>query len=90
MLLFWLLDFTYFKENCKMITTELSKQLVLDVDSNITQQINFIRKLHRAGNLTIFFMIKKAKETILDFSQELWVYCKLTTANPLWFKIISA
>ena len=88
MLLFCLLDFTYFKENCKMITTELSKQLVLDVDSDITQQINFIRKLHRAGNLIIFFMIKKA--TILDFSQELWVYCKLTIANSLWFKIISA
>ena len=37
MLLFCLLNFTYFKENCKMITTELSKQQVLDVDPNITQ-----------------------------------------------------
>ena len=33
------------------------------------QQINFTENLDQEGNAEIFFFIKEAKETILDFSQ---------------------
>ena len=35
------------------------------------QQINFTANLNRAGDPTMFFIIEEAKETILDFSQEI-------------------
>ena len=62
-----LLDYRYFKEHCKIIPMELSKQQALDVDPRAIQQINFIENLNRDGNTTMFFIIEEAKETILDF-----------------------
>ena len=64
-----MLDYSYFKENYKMIALDLSKQQALDVDARGIQHINFTAYLHSAGNTTIFFIIEKAKETVLDFSQ---------------------
>ena len=64
-----LLDYPYFKENYKMIATDLSKQQVLDVDHRAIQQTHFTATLDRAGNTTMFFIIEEAKETVLDFSQ---------------------
>ena len=43
-----LLDYSYFKENQKMIAIDLSKQQVLDVDPRAIQQINFTANLDRA------------------------------------------
>ena len=63
------LDYSYFKDNYKMIATDLSKQQALDADPRAIQQINFKANLDRAGNTTMFFIIEKAKETVLDFSQ---------------------
>ena len=40
-----LLDYSYFKENYKMIAIDLSKQQVFDVDSRAIQQINFTANL---------------------------------------------
>ena len=65
----YLLDYAYFKENYKMIATDLSKQQALDDDPRAIQQINFTANLDRAGNTTIFFIIEEAKETIFQFSQ---------------------
>ena len=64
-----LLDYPYFKENYKVIAIDLSRQNELDADPRAIQQINFTANLDRAGNTTIFFIIKEAKETIFDFSQ---------------------
>ena len=64
-----LLDYSYFKENYKMIATDLSKQQALDADPRTIQQIGFTANLERAGNTTIFFISEQAKETVLDFSQ---------------------
>ena len=64
-----LLDYPYFKENCKMIAIDLSKQQALDADPRKVQQINFTANLVRAGNTTIFFIIVQEKETIFEFSQ---------------------
>ena len=63
------LDYVYFKSYCKLIAIDLSKQQALDPDLKAIQQINFFGNLDRAGNITMLFIIKEAKETILDFSQ---------------------
>ena len=64
-----MLDYSYFKENHKMIAIDLSKQQVLDADPTAIQQINFTAYLDRAGNTTMFFIIEEAKETVFEFSQ---------------------
>ena len=63
-----LLDYSYFKENYKLIAIDLSKQQALDVDPRAIQQINFTTNLDRNGN-TAIFIIEKAKETVFEFSQ---------------------
>ena len=52
-----------------MIAIDLSKQQELDFDLRAIQQINFTANLDRAGNTAMFFIIEKAKKTIIDFSQ---------------------
>ena len=64
-----LLDYTYFNNCYEMIAIDLSRQEAFDGDSKAIQQINFTANLVRDGNTAIFFIIEKAKETILDFSQ---------------------
>ena len=64
-----LLDYSYFKDHYKMIAIDLSKQQALDADPRAIQQINFTANLDRLGNTTMSFIIEKAKETVLDFSQ---------------------
>ena len=64
-----LLDYPYFIEIYKMIAADLSKQQALDADPRAIQQINFTANLDTAGNTKVYFILKEAKETILDFSQ---------------------
>ena len=64
-----LLDYPYFKDSYKIIAIDLSKQQTLDSDPGAIEQINFTANLDRAGNTRIYFILKEAKETILDFSQ---------------------
>ena len=52
-----------------MIAIDLSKQKALNLERTAKQQINFTGSLERDGNTTMFFVIKEAKETILDFSE---------------------
>ena len=52
-----------------MIAIDLSKQQAPDADPRAIQQINFTANLNRAEQTTMFFIIKEAKEAILDFSQ---------------------
>ena len=64
-----LLDYSYFKDCYKMIAIDLSKQQALDADLRAIQQINVTANLDRDGNAAMFFIIEKAKETVLNFSQ---------------------
>ena len=64
-----LLDYSYFNNYYKIISIDLSKQQVFDADPRAIQQINFMEKLDRAGNTTMFLIIEEAKGTVLDFSQ---------------------
>ena len=52
-----------------MIAIDLSKQQALDADPRAIQRINFTANLRRDGNTRFYFILKEAKETILDFSQ---------------------
>ena len=52
-----------------MIMIDLSKQQALDADPKAVQQINFTGNLERDDGAIMFYIIEKAKETILDFSQ---------------------
>ena len=60
-----LLDFAYFKENYKLIATDLSKQTKL----KDPQRINFIGKLDKDNGATMFFITKKPEKTTFSFSQ---------------------
>ena len=60
-----LLDFSYFKENCKLIAIDLSKQTKL----KDPQQINFIEKIDKGNGATMFFIIEKSDKTTFNFSQ---------------------
>ena len=53
-------DYLFRKKYCKLIATDLSKQLKLDVDSKAIQQINFTGIIERDGNTQIFFIIEEA------------------------------
>ena len=60
-----LLDSSYFKENDKLIATDLSKQVKL----KDPQQINFIGKFDKDNGATMFFIIEKSEKTTFNFSQ---------------------
>ena len=64
-----LLDYVYFKNYCKMIVIDLSKQQALDADHKPIQQINFTENLDRAGNIRFYFILEEAEETVFEFSQ---------------------
>ena len=65
----YLLDYSYFKENYKMIAIDLRKQRELDTDPRAIQQINFTTNLDRDEGATMFFIFEQVKETVLNFSQ---------------------
>ena len=61
-----LLDFDYYKENYRLIATDLTKQTKLK-DS---QQINFTGKIKGQNNgVTMFFIIEKSEEATFEFLQ---------------------
>ena len=62
-----LLNYPYVKEYYEMIAIDLSKQQALDAEKKAIKQNNFLVKINRAGNATMFFIIHEVKETILDF-----------------------
>ena len=58
-----LIDFTYFKENYRLIATDLSKQTKL----KDRQQINFIGKLDKDNRATISLLLENQKKLLLIF-----------------------
>ena len=67
-----LLGYLYFKENYRLITTELSKQPTLDSDPN-AKQVNLTGNLDQARNTTMFSLSKTFH---------------LTFANLFWFDVV--
>ena len=60
-----LLDYNYFKKHYKFVAVDLSKQKELDADPRAIQQIEF--KYMLGTNSTIYWVVEKSKETILEF-----------------------
>ena len=60
-----LLDYNYFDKHYKLVAVDLSKQKELDVDPRAIQQIEFKNMLRT--NSTIYWVLEKSKETILEF-----------------------
>ena len=61
-----LLDFSYHKENYKLIAIDLSKQTKI----KDPQQINFIVKIEVQDNgVKMFFIIERSEETTFEFLQ---------------------
>ena len=68
----FLLDYSYFEKNYRIIAVDLSKQKALDADSRAIQQIVFTGKIKAEANNTrviIFYVLQKSKGTILEFSK---------------------
>ena len=60
-----MLDHNYFKKNYKLVAADLSKQKELDADPRAIQQIELRYML--GTNSTIYWILEKSKETILEF-----------------------
>ena len=60
-----MLDYDYSKNYNMIIPIDLRKEQALNADLKAIQQIKFTGNLKQQA--TIFFIIEKAKETILDF-----------------------
>ena len=81
-----LLDYEYFSKHYKLIAIDLSKQTELET-SDLKQQINFIGRLKRNEEATMFFIIEYSEETDFEFSQNavtavcFWLRIKLETQN---------
>ena len=63
-----LLDYNYFKKHYKLVAVDLSKQKELDADPRAIQQIEF--KYMLGTDSTIYWLLKKSKETILEFYKQ--------------------
>ena len=60
-----LLEYNYFKKYYKLVAVDLSKQKELDADPRAIQQTEF--KYMLGTNSTIYWVLEKSKETILEF-----------------------
>ena len=60
------LDYVYFKDDFRLITADLSKQKALDADPKAIQQIIFTGQVDNEA-LTVFYILEKSKETMLEF-----------------------
>ena len=60
-----LLDYYYSKKHYKLVAVDLSKQKELDADPRAAQQIEF--KYMLEANSTIYWVLEKSEETILEF-----------------------
>ena len=62
-----LFDFNYFDKHYKLVAVDLSKQKELDAYPRAIQQIEF--KYMLRTNSTIYWVLEKSKETILEFDK---------------------
>ena len=64
-----------------MIAIDLSEQQALDADPRAIQQMGFIANLDKDENITVSFIIEEAKETVLDFPQEIVKVLKMQSVT---------
>ena len=68
-----LLDYAYFKDNCRLIAVDLSKREALDSDPEAIQQIVFQGVVGGVNNtkISLYTSLEKSKETVLLFEKNL-------------------
>ena len=74
-----LLDYAYFKDNCKLVAFGLSKQKALDADPKAIRQIVFQRVVGGDDDdddddgddtkIILYTILEQSKETMLEFSK---------------------
>ena len=66
-----LLDYSYFKNNYKLIAADLSKQKALDADPRATQQIVFLGIVggDDGTKIRLYTILEQSKETMLELSK---------------------
>ena len=66
-----LLDYTYFKDNYKLIAVDLSKQKGLDADPRAIQQIAFQGVVggDAGTKIRLYTILEQSEETMLEFSK---------------------
>ena len=66
-----LLDYAYFKDNYKLIATDLSKQKALDADPRAIQQIVFKGVVGEddGTKIRLYTILEQLKETMLEFAK---------------------
>ena len=80
-----LLNYAYFKDNCRLIAVDLSKQKALDAHPRAIQQIVFQGVDGEADNtkIRLYTILEKSKETVLEFpkgtAKAFWKYKWLNT-----------
>ena len=59
----------YFKDNCRLIAVDLSKQKTLDADPRAMQQIVFqgVAGGNDGTKTRLYTFLKQSKETVLEF-----------------------
>ena len=62
------LDYTYFRDNYKMIAVDLSRQQALNADPRAIQQINVTAILDREADTRFYIILEESKETKLNFA----------------------
>ena len=65
-------DNPYLKENYRLVSIDVSKQLVLDADARVIQHISFTGDLkldNDDGKPLMFFVLEEVKNVIYDFLQ---------------------
>ena len=64
------MGYEYFKDNCKLIAVDLSKQKALDADLTAIQKIVFERVVRGAYDtkIRLYTVLEQFKEAILEFS----------------------
>ena len=65
------MDYVYFKENCRLIAVDLSKQKALDADPRVIEQITSqgVAKGDAGTKIRLYTILELSKETMLEFSK---------------------
>ena len=65
------MDYVYFKENCRLIAVDLSKQKALDADPRVIEQITSqgVAKGDTGTKIRLYTILELSKETMLEFSK---------------------
>ena len=65
------MDYVYFKDNCRLIAVDLSKQKALDAEPTAIEQMTFqgVVKGDAGTKIRLYTILELSKETMLEFSK---------------------